>query len=320
MALYNFARLKPEYAALWAGMIVMPSAQAEAKREAQKIIDGKARYQAVERTSGVPWFVVGCMFMREANGDFTRWMHNGDHMRNDAGQPIRTVHVTANRPPNPNCTWEDGAYDALVTCEHFNEIHDWGPENAAYTFEGMNGFGYRNPSRNIPSPYLWGGTNRQKRGKFVADNVYDASEWDTQIGAMAVMKMVMDMDPSAKFPAPSGVPVIVGAPTPAPAAPGDAPLSPKADDTESNVKPLTKSKTMLGNVIGYLTSVGGAFFGLFDKLDNPYTLTAFLVIVVIASIAAYLIFKGRIDVNNIVKHLSEDDTTPTQIPNPNSPA
>ena len=34
--------------------------------------------------------------------------------------------------------------------------------------ETFNGFGYRAPTRNIPSPYLVGGTSVQKRGKFTA--------------------------------------------------------------------------------------------------------------------------------------------------------
>jgi hypothetical protein len=42
-------------------------------------------------------------------------------------------------------------------------------------------------------------------------------------------------------------------------------------------------------------------------LNNPYTLAAFLTVVVLASVAFYLVIKGRIDVNNMVRHLSEDD-------------
>jgi lysozyme family protein len=54
--------------------------------------------------------------------------------------------------------------------------------------ETFNGFGYRAPTRNIPSPYLVGGTSVQKRGKFTADSHYDPSVIDPQIGGLAILK------------------------------------------------------------------------------------------------------------------------------------
>jgi hypothetical protein len=68
-------------------------------------------------------------------------------------------------------TWETGAYDALVTVENLDDITYDGPECCAYATEKTNGFGYRNPGRSGRSPYLWGGTNLQKPGKFVSDQI-----------------------------------------------------------------------------------------------------------------------------------------------------
>src|SRR5690606_16196554 len=99
-----------------------------------------------------------------------------------------------NRPPNPHVSFEQGAYDALVTVKGFDKIKDWSIARIAYINESYNGFGYRHPSRNIPSPYLWAGTNRQKRGKFVADGVYDPKAWDNQIGVMAVLKAILETE------------------------------------------------------------------------------------------------------------------------------
>lgn len=304
---YAFATLSDEYRSLWARMNVTKAA--EAGGQARRIISpsAKGRYQAASaltaRNGGtpVPWFVIGCLHMRESNANFNTWLHNGDPMRRN-GQPAKTVNVPAGRPPNPDMSWEEGAFDALVVCEQLDQIKNWGPEHVAYAAEKFNGFGYRSPSRNIPSPYLWGGTSVQKPGKFVRDGVYDSSVMDPQIGAMAVLKQIMALDPDATFDAePKEAPV---AP---PAIDEPAPISPKADDTESEVKPLRKSKSIWGGIGGWLTSVGGSFIGLFEKLDNAYTLTAFLVIVVLATVAAYLVIKGRIDVQGIIKHLSQDD-------------
>src|SRR5262245_646258 len=133
MSLYNFDRLRPEYAALWARMQV--TKVSAASDQARRIIRSKARYQVVEQRTGVPWFVVGCLHMRESDADFSTWLHNGDPMRDRQGRPIRTRDVPPNRPPNPAVSWEDGAYDALVVCEHFDAITDWGPERVAYAAE-----------------------------------------------------------------------------------------------------------------------------------------------------------------------------------------
>lgn len=313
MALYRYERLQPEYSQLWAAMRVDKVSQAIS--EARHVIANKTRYQAVEATTGVPWFVIGCLHMREAAANFAGWLHNGDPMHR-AGVPARTVHVPRDRPPNPSVSWEEGGYDALVTCERLNEIKDWCPERVAYAAELYNGFGYRNPTRNIPSPYLWGGTSVQKRGKFVADGKYDASEMDPQLGAMAVLKTIMEIDPDAHFanpvpvpePAPTPVPLPAPVQPPADVPPLPAPRSPRADDTETEVKPLHKSRTMWGGIGGIMTTVISTVVGFFDKLDNPYTLTGFIALLGFAGVSGWLVISGRVNVQKVLAHLSLDDT------------
>lgn len=297
---YKFSTLRDEYRELWEDMRVLKVSEANA--QARRIIApmAKSRYKAVEARTGVPWFVIGCMHMRESNADFNTWLHNGDPMRRK-GRPARTVNVPANRPPDPNVSWEDGAYDALVTIEHFDEIKDWGPEHVAYANEKFNGFGYRSPARNIPSPYLWGGTSVQKKGKFVSDGKYSSSVMDPQIGAMAVLKQIMVLEPDAQFRI--ALPVAV-AEEPLPTPPT---LSPKAEDTETEIKPLTKSKTMWGGVLQYLTGVGATFAGLFQYLATPWGFALAVLIIAALSLGAYLVIKGRLDVQALVKHLSHDD-------------
>lgn len=301
MAQYSFEALKDEYLDLWDRMKVLKVN--EANSQARRIITPAAKsiYKAVEVTTGVPWFVIGCLHMRESNGRFDTWLHNGDPMRRN-GVPVRTVNVPAHRPPDPNVSWETGAYDALVVCEHLDLIKDWGPEHVAYAAEKFNGFGYRHPSRNIPSPYLWGGTSVQKRGKFVRDGFYDPNVMDSQLGAMAVLKQIMELDPDARFEVTRPRPRIVK-PEPKEAPP---PLSPRADDGQSQVQPSKKS--FWGAIMSWLGGNGGILAAVFDKLDNPYTLAALVIVVLATSIGLYLVLSGRLDTTKIMKHLSRDDT------------
>lgn len=60
--------------------------------------------------------------------------------------------------------------------------------------------------------------------------------------------------------------------------------------------------------MAWLSGMSGAFAALFQRLDNAYTLAAFVIIVLAASVGAYLVIKGRVDVNKLVEHLSDDDT------------
>lgn len=307
MAKYSFESVRRDYRNLWAQMKIRPEALPSAQDQARRIIKNRARYELVQTRTGVPWFVIGALHMRESNANFSTWLHNGDPMKDRNGRPIRTVHVPANRPPNPAVSWEEGAYDAIVVIEHLDLIKDWGPERVAYAMEKFNGFGYRSPSRNIPSPYLWGGTTVQKRGKFIRDGVYDPNTMDPQIGGMAVLRALMDLDSSISFTVSTP-----SQPEPAPLPPPDVPepASPRADDiegvTQDEVRPATKSKTVWGAVISWLMSMGGSVAGLFQYLDNPYTLSALVIIIIVASVGLWLVLSGRLELAKLVDHLQED--------------
>jgi lysozyme family protein len=302
MAQYKFETLEKDYNKKWGSMVVTKTKAARA--QAEKIIYYKARYKKVEKATGVPWFVVGCMHQRESSGNFNTWLHNGDPMQR-GGVPVRTVQVPKGRPPNPDCTWEEGAYDALVSVEHLNSVKVWNAARVAYALELFNGFGYRHPSRDIPSPYLWGGTNIQELGKFVKDGVYDANTMDTQIGGMAVLKLIMDLDSDARFEVENAPPIEVPVDPPVPTLPKpdviipDKP-SPKAEDTEKNIPPLTHSKSIWGGILTAFTAVAGAI-----GQANPWVV---LILVVAAGAGLFFVLKGRKDAQDIIKHLSDDDS------------
>jgi lysozyme family protein len=201
----SFEALRPEYEELWAKVIVpggiRPDRLVDAKREARAIIDprAKVRFDSVEQLTGVPWFVTGIISTREGGSppNFHAWLHNGDPMFDHTGKPRQTVDVPSHRPPDPACSWEDGACDAY-TIEGLIHKNCWSPAFVAWVLEKFNGWGYRE-WHHMPSPYVWGSTVVQTPGKYVKDHDFDPTEMDTQIGGMALLAALMQIDPSVKF-------------------------------------------------------------------------------------------------------------------------
>lgn len=199
----SFAALRPEYETYWERISARGglTKSAQARAEAKEIIapTAKARFLAVEERTSVPWFVTGIILTREAGSppNFACWLHNGDPMRDHDMRPRQTTHVPEHRPPNPACSWEDGAADAYAY-ESLTDKKDWSPAFVAWLLEKFNGFGYR-LYHHIPSPYLWGGTIVQKRGKYTRDKQFDHDVMDEQIGGMALLAALMQLDVTAKF-------------------------------------------------------------------------------------------------------------------------
>jgi len=157
---------------------------------AKRLVDAKARYQAVEAKTGVPWFVIAVIHMRESSQSWSRSLAQGD--------PIDrvSVHVPAGR--GPFSSWEAAAIDALANCHPFlAKKKNWALGPALANLELYNGAGYAAKGR--PSPYVWAGTDQYISGKYVADGKYDPNHVDTQPGCAALIKEMMKLDPSIKF-------------------------------------------------------------------------------------------------------------------------
>jgi lysozyme family protein len=157
---------------------------------AKRLVEAKARYQAVEAKTGVPWFVIAVIHMRESSQSWSRSLAQGD--------PIDrvSVHVPDGRGPFPS--WEAAAIDALVNCHpYLGKKKNWSLGHTLAHLEFYNGLGYAAKGR--PSPYLWAGTDQYISGKYVRDGVYDQNHVDTQPGCAALIKEMMKLDPSIKF-------------------------------------------------------------------------------------------------------------------------
>lgn len=260
--------MKETYGALWKRMTIPEDRKSSVVSVAHRCISAKARYQAVADQLGLPkatgWAWIACIHIREANGNFHSHLHNGDPLT------ARTTHVPAGRPLAGNApfTWEESAADAIsmrglkTLAANLTSL-----EGFAWESEGYNGWGYF--YHDVASPYLWGATDCQQSGKYVADGKWDASFVDPQIGVMALLQTLQAMDPSIKFGA------VV------------APISPpKAAPVPTQAAPATWVHTLyvtLSTILGSVSAVANAFQTLQPYLTNP---------VVIGAIVAALVGLG----------------------------
>jgi len=179
----NFPDVKDEYTGLWAEMAIRREKLPEIDGIVRRIVQHKDRYQAVERLTNVPWYVIAVLHSLEASGRFDRHLHNGDPLT------ARTVQVPAGRPRSgtPPFTWEQSAVDAL-DYDGLSHVTDWSIEHMAYLFEGFNGWGYRRFHPHVKSPYLWSYSNHYTKGKYVADGRWSETAVSRQSGTMVLLK------------------------------------------------------------------------------------------------------------------------------------
>jgi lysozyme family protein len=154
---------------------------------AKALVSAKSRYQTVATKTGVPWFAIAVVHERESSQNWHASLAQGDPWNRVS------IHVPAGRGPFKS--WEDAAIDALIDCApHLARHKDWSVGGTLTELERYNGLGYA--MREVPSPYLWAGTDQYRSGKFVRDGVYDAAAVDTQAGCAALLQGMIKLDPS----------------------------------------------------------------------------------------------------------------------------
>lgn len=199
----DLVKLKAANLARWQTCQITPKRQAEVSAVASRLAApaAKARYQAIEKATGVPWAVVAVIHEREANQNWNAQLGQGD--------PLNQVsrHVPRGRGPflfHPgdvpgNDAFQRGAVDALMNCPpQAGHWTDWTIGGALTLLILYNGVGYE-AYHAEPSPYDWGATSIEQRGKYTGDGSFDASVWDVQIGCAAMLKGMMAIDPSIQF-------------------------------------------------------------------------------------------------------------------------
>lgn len=203
----DLAKLTAANLTRWQKCQITPSRQAEVHAVAVRLTApaAKFRYQAVEKATGVPWFVVAVIHEREADQKWTAQLGQGDPLNHTS------THVPKGRGPfysHPgdvpgNDAWHRAAVDALMNCPpQAGHWKDWTVGGALTLTVLYNGTGTE-VYHNEPSPYDWGATNVEQYGKYVKDGVFNPRVWDTQVGCAAMLKAMMAVDPSIQFAAPA---------------------------------------------------------------------------------------------------------------------
>jgi lysozyme family protein len=165
----------------------------------------KAQYVTVQNYTGVPWFVIAVIHEREAAQRWDASIAQGD--------PWNAVSTHTPTGRGPFQSWMAAALDSLINCHPYAASNkDWSVGGTLTLLEQYNGLGYA--AKDLPSPYIWSGTDQYKSGKFVADHVFRADVIDVQLGCAGLLMAMANLDPSIKLG--DTVPVV---PLPLPQAP-----------------------------------------------------------------------------------------------------
>jgi lysozyme family protein len=187
------AALAGEYRSLLSMMRILPERRLQVDAVANYLLSLQAagRYAAVSQATGVPEVWMAASFEREASSNFMRSPAQGDLWGK--------VSVNVPRGRGPFSSWDDAAKDAY----HLDGLDaigaaNWGWARACFEGELFNGFGYRD-FHHMHSPYLWGATNIQQPGKYIADGKFDPDDDDPQIGIVPMMVRMVQLRPSLRL-------------------------------------------------------------------------------------------------------------------------
>lgn len=201
-----YGRKWHEYAEQWNRMEINASRHSEVQRAAQYAVEHKDIYYQIETATGVPWPMVAVTHRRESDAqdkfghpEFKSYLGNGQPLW------IKTTIVPKNRGPfcgkgapyfEMVMAFIEGGKDAYHI-DKLDQVKDWRLEKILYYCELFNGVGY--DVRGLPSPYLWGGTNIQRKGKFVADHKFNAKVLDKQLGCAPILWCIAKIDPGVSY-------------------------------------------------------------------------------------------------------------------------
>lgn len=179
--------------ARWLKCEITPSRLAEVEKVSARLAapNAKAIYQQIQVMTSVPWWVIAVIHEREADQSWAANIAQGD--------PWNRVSTHVPRGRGPFSSFNAAAVDALTNCAPFAaKWKDWSVGGALTLLELYNGTGYENYHHEA-SPYIWGATNQEQWGKYVADGEWSAQVWDTQLGCAAMLKQMQAIDTSINF-------------------------------------------------------------------------------------------------------------------------
>ena len=169
----------------WRDATVPKHLQPMVGRVVDRIMANSTRYQAVDSTTHVPWYVIGGLHNMESSGSFRHHLHEGSPLSG------RTRWVPKGRPKtgNPPFTWEESAKDALLY-DKMGAVNWASLDATLYACERYNGTGYLRYHKSTPTPYLWAKTSIERPGKYVSDGKWSSTARSQQIGIAAIWKVM----------------------------------------------------------------------------------------------------------------------------------
>lgn len=172
-------------------MVVREECKKLVDEVAVKLIGYKTRYEQVTAANGVPVIFIGPSFEREASSNFNLNPAQGSSLH-------RISKIIPHNGPFP--TW----FAAAIAAYHLNGLDrvgagNWSWELICFYGELFNGEGYRD-YHHMHSPYLWGGTNIQTKGKYTSDGQFDPNEMDPQLGIIPLARRMVELDASLALP------------------------------------------------------------------------------------------------------------------------
>lgn len=170
-----------EYAALYEKCQIVDDDERRLKIIATRILRNKPRYDTVSVATGLPFALLGSIHMRECSLNFNCHFQNGDPLRDNQGNHLKTIHVPSGLGPFD--TWEESA---LADLRKRDLPDKWSIGLSLMFAEAFNGKGYHH--RGVPTPYVWAGTDIYKGGLFAADHHYNPLVWDHRPGVAAILK------------------------------------------------------------------------------------------------------------------------------------
>lgn len=188
MTIPSYSMLRPGYAKLWAGLVPSPGHVPALTAICRGLIAHKVAYQQVAQhmwgDAGF-WWYVAITDQMEGGGGASTFLGNGQSLHE----------VTTQEPigEGPFASFYDGAIAALRGVPAPKSV-----EQAAYNWEGFNGWGYL--SKKIEDPYLAAQSNEYSAGKYVADHDYDPSAISQQPGALTILKVLLGIDSTIQIP------------------------------------------------------------------------------------------------------------------------
>lgn len=214
---YHYADRWPKISEMIQTFKINPGREKEFEGYAKFAMAHKDVYLQAEKATRTPWPLLTVFHRRESERtrkgqdpcNFDTYLGNGQPLN------IRTTIEPDGRGPFcrslPASTDEfiAGCIDALAIDGLSNVMQpgdrwdlgtfwaSWPLEKMIFFAEKLNGLGYW--YKGMPSPYIWGGSNIQVRGKYVRDGVFDPNEMDTQPGCAPMLWMLGALDPTINY-------------------------------------------------------------------------------------------------------------------------